>query len=463
MRDLEAERSYASGLAPPTAVLRPPDGVPAAASMESSAKRLASRPLPLLLAACLLFVAGAVVGVVVSAAPRDAATAPGLRPASVEEIAAIAGNETPQAGSVDDGSQAAESPDASPPAGEAPASDSDGSAEAATSTPVEESTEQGAASAAEPDRSLVVIPEPFVEVAEALTPSVVRIEVFSDSEQGPSALFGLGSGIVWNAAAGHIVTNEHVVEGVAEVSVILSDGTRLEGEVLGGSCEHDVAVVRVDSQAAELVEAVFAPVSEVRVGQLVAAIGSPFDLTGTVTAGIVSAVRIEVLQGEPALGAPRCPAVPIEMIQTDAAINRGNSGGALADSQGRVIGMNSTILTPSGASAGVGFAIPSDTVELIAERIVAGESLELGYLGITGQAEDGASGVLVVGVVEGSPAAEAGLAEGDVIVSLGGEPMMDIAELSAAIKLLRPGDIAELVIRRDGELLVATVELGALG
>ena len=124
------------------------------------------------------------------------------------------------------------------------------------------------------------------------------------------------------------------------------------------------------------------------------------------------------------------------MIQTDAAINRGNSGGALADWQGRVIGMNTLIQTTSGGNIGLGFAVPSDTVDLIATRIVNGESLELGYLGIRGNAVEGEDlGVLVAEVLPGSPAEEAGLLAGDVIVTIDAEPMYDIAELSAAIKL----------------------------
>ena len=152
------------------------------------------------------------------------------------------------------------------------------------------------------------------------------------------------------------------------------------------------------------------------------------------------------------------------MIQTDAAINRGNSGGALADWQGRVIGMNTMIQTTTGGSIGLGFAVPSDTVDLIATRIVKGESLALGYLGISGQAgEDDDVGVVVVEVLPESPADEAGLVPGDVIIGLDDEPMFDITELSAAIKLRRPGETVELTIRRGGDLFVATAVLDALG
>ena len=297
-----------------------------------------------------------------------------------------------------------------------------------------------------------VAEEPVVAVAEALGPSVVLVRVESETVFE----FGLGSGIVWDADNGYIVTNQHVVEGASSVTVTLTDGTSVDGEVVGGSSAHDVAVVRVDPEAAELVAATFAPASSVRVGQLAVAIGSPLGLTGTVTAGIVSAVRIQVFD-------PNSP-VPLEMIQTDAAINRGNSGGALADWQGRVIGMNTLIHTTSGGSIGLGFAVPSDTVELIATRIVNGESLELGYLGISGQPGEGDDvGVVILEVVPDSPAEEAGLMVGDVIVSIDSEPMYDITELSAAVKLRRPGETAELTIKRGSEIYIATVVLDTLG
>ena len=293
-------------------------------------------------------------------------------------------------------------------------------------------------------------------MAEALSDSVVLVEVDAGTVSGLG--YGLGSGIVWDAENGYIVTNQHVVEGASSVTVTLSDGISLEAEVVGGSSAHDVAVVRVDPEAAELSAAPFAPVSSVRVGQLAVAIGSPLGLAGTVTAGIVSAVRIQVQPGF-----DRESPVPVEMIQTDAAINQGNSGGALADWQGRVIGMNTLIQTTSGGNIGLGFAVPSDTVELIATRIVNGESLELGYLGISGQAAgDGDVGVVVEEVVPGSPAEEAGLMAGDVIVSIDSEPMYDLRELSAAIKLRLPGDAVELTVRRGGDIYIATAVLDPL-
>lgn len=396
--------------------------------------------------ACLVALGGAAVGLVLAADWLDRDPAPAIRPASPEEVAAATGT-----GASADGGQ---------PAGAAPAFErvaEDGPTMEEPAGAGEVSPPDGAA-AASPDPlsprypAPVVAEEPVVAVAEALGPSVVLVEVGS----GDAFEFGLGSGIVWDAANGYVVTNQHVVEGADRVTVTLSDGTSIEGEVVGGSTAHDVAVVKVDPVAADLVAAPFAPTSSVRVGQLAVAIGSPLGLTGTVTAGIVSAVRIQVSD-------PRSQ-VPVEMIQTDAAINRGNSGGALADWQGRVIGMNTLIHTTSGGSIGLGFAVPSDTVDLIATRIVRGESLELGYLGISGEGGEGGDlGVVVSEVVAGSPADRAGLMVGDVIVSLDSEPMYDIFELSAAIKLRTPGQAVELTIKRDGDLYVATAILEALG
>ena len=430
-----SEHPPASAVVPPrrrpTAVIRP-------LSPRDAPRRKPRREFAVWSAfAVLIALAATIVTLQLADRSDDADLSSSMRPATPEEIAAAV---TPVEATADPGVELP--PVDGPAAPETPS---------ATDPPAAPDT-------AEPDlpqyRAPQVADEPVVAVAEALGPSVVLVEV-----QAPVG-FGLGSGIIWDAENGYIVTNQHVVEDSETVSVILSDGSRLDGEVIGGSAGHDVAVVQVDPSAAEeLPEAVFAPVSSVRVGQLAVAIGSPLGLTGTVTAGIVSAVRIQV-QG----GADPDSPVPVEMIQTDAAINRGNSGGALADWQGRVIGMNTMIQTTSGANIGLGFAVPSDTVELIATRIVNGESLELGYLGISGQAgEDGAPGVVIVEVFAGSPADEAGLMVGDVIVSLDSEPMQDIVELSAAIKLRRPGDTISMTVRRDADLYVATAILDALG
>ncbi len=303
--------------------------------------------------------------------------------------------------------------------------------------------------------------QPAVAVARALSSSVVVIDSNS----------GQGSGIVWDAEAGYIVTNQHVVQGTDQVLVTMADDTQVDGEVVGGSTVHDVAVVRVDPGSVELMAATFAPDSTVEVGQLAIAIGAPFGLEQTVTSGIVSAVR--VISTNPARFGPFegfrpfpesdqiLETIPMKMLQTDAAINSGNSGGVLADRQGRVVGMNTLIRTQGfDFNTGVGFAVPSDTIILISERIVNGESLDLGFLGITSR-DDGSGEIRLARISDGSPAQVAGLEIGDVVVALDGEPMTKISELSAAVKLYSPGDRVELTIERDGQTRVVSVELGS--
>ena len=219
--------------------------------------------------------------------------------------------------------------------------------------------------------------------------------------------------------------------------------------------------MKVDPTENELVPAVFAPTSTVEVGQLAVAIGSPFGLDQTVTAGIVSAVnRVEFGGSNPT------DQIPVEFIQTDAPINPGNSGGALADRQGRVVGMNTQIRTAGVADSGnvgVGFAVPSDTIVLIANRIVDGESLELAFLGIRGESPtDGTIGAVIVQVDPETPAEAAGLEEGDLIVGLEGEIVASMDELAAEVKLYRPGEMVEFEILRDGQRLLADVTLGSL-
>lgn len=282
--------------------------------------------------------------------------------------------------------------------------------------------------------------EAVADVAERVSPSVVVI--FSDD--------GQGSGVVWDAENGYIVTNNHVVETSTTVEVEFPDGQRVVGTVIGGDPSRDLAVVGVDTgQVKSLCQAVFARTTELRVGQLAVAIGGPFGLDQSVTAGVVSAINRVLLEG----GSDPSTPSPVAMIQTDAPINPGNSGGALADRNGEVIGINTQIRTAgfSAGNVGVGFAIPSDTVLLIADRIVGGESLVPGFLGIQGiSPTDGDEGALVTSVVAGSPADISGLLAGDLIVAVNGEEVTSMLELAAEIKLYNPGDTVEIVVRRDG-------------
>lgn len=292
--------------------------------------------------------------------------------------------------------------------------------------------------------------EPVAAVAAAVAPAVVRIDTDA----------GTGSGIIYTAD-GHLITNAHVVGTADEVTIQLADGTRTQGTVIGADPSIDIAVVQIDAELGFSV-ATFAPSSSVETGQLAVAIGSPFGLEQSVTGGYISAVSRAVPSTNVATGA----GTVVEMIQTDAPINPGNSGGALADRQGRVVGVNTSIRTDgtTQGNLGVGFAIPSDTALLVAGRIVDGESLESGFLGISGtDPTTGRPGALVTEVVAGGPAAAGGLLSGDLIVGINGEPVPGMTELAAKVRLSSPGTRIDVEVIRDGEPQQLTVTLGTLG
>ena len=283
--------------------------------------------------------------------------------------------------------------------------------------------------------------EPAAAVARALTPSVVQIETG----------VGLGSGVIYDAD-GLILTAAHVVDGATgEVTVRLANGTRLDGEVVGTDDRTDVAVVQV--QGSGLTPASLAIGKRLRVGQTAVAIGSPFGLEGSVTAGIVSAIDRSVnVDG----------AASVSMIQTDAPINPGNSGGALADTRGRVIGINDAIRSDSGVNSGVGFAIPIDTAASVAEALVNGEEPAIGFLGVSGtEPASGPGGALVLEVVPGSPAASSDLEPGDLITALDGRRVESMSDLGARIRAIAPGTDVTLTVERDGRTSEISVTLGS--
>ena len=296
--------------------------------------------------------------------------------------------------------------------------------------------------------------EPVVAVAEALVDSVVLVSVPEASH---------GSGIVFDDG-GRIVTNAHVIDDADEVVVSLPNGRQIVAEVVGFDVRRDVAVLQLTEPDDSLVPAVFAFTEDVQVGQLAVALGSPFDLDRTVTSGIVSAVGrvIDSYGCQLGFGA-ECAGV--SMIQTDAPINPGNSGGPLADREGRVIGMNTAIQSTglTIGNIGVGFAIPSDTVVLVARRLILGEPIGTAWLGIRGESTtDGRPGAVIVEVVEGSPAELAGLLVGDRIFRSDGRIIRDMAALRADIQIRLPGSRVELEYERDGEVGLAQVQLGDL-
>ena len=291
--------------------------------------------------------------------------------------------------------------------------------------------------------------EPVASVAETVAPSVVRIDTAT----------GTGSGIIYDQN-GSVVTNAHVVLGADTVEIQLADGTRATGKVLGSDPAVDIAIVQIQENL-NFRKATFATLDTIRVGQLAVAIGSPFGLEQSVTAGIVSAVNRAV----PTLNVENGSRTVLEMIQTDAPINPGNSGGALVDRQGRVVGMNTLIRTDGNVEGnlGVGFAIPTDTIFLVTERIANGLSLENGFLGISGQDPTlGRAGALVIEVVPNSPADQSGLQQGDLIINVDGLPILGMSELAARIRLSSPGTEISLGVLRNGDEISITVVLGSL-
>ncbi len=280
--------------------------------------------------------------------------------------------------------------------------------------------------------------ERVAQIAAEVSPAVVQLETRR----------ALGSGVIYSTD-GYILTAAHVLDDEVEVTVRLYDGRTLEGEVIGVHDVTDVGVVKVEASP-DLPTAELALGVDVQVGQLAVALGSPFGLEQTATSGIVSAVD-RILDG-------------VIMVQTDAAINPGNSGGPLVDADGRVIGINDLIWTTSGGFEGIGFAINIDLAVMVAEQLVAGEEVQLAYLGVTvSPAAGDTPGALVELVKTGSPASRAGIEIGDIIITVDGEEVTSNADLRAAVISRRPGDVIEIVLLRDAEHLSFEITLASAG
>ena len=297
--------------------------------------------------------------------------------------------------------------------------------------------------------------EPVVAVADTVSRSVVIVR----SETGQ------GSGIALDDRR-RVVTNAHVLGDSDTLQVLLPSGRMVGAKVIGSDIRRDVAVIELDDTDNSLTPAVFASSQNLRVGQLAVAVGSPFELNQTVTAGIVSAIgRVEPSYGCEIAGAMSAECAGVAMIQTDAPINPGNSGGPLADRNGHVIGMNTSIRTEGflSANVGVGFAIPSDTVLLVAERLVSGEPIGTAFLGILGETPtDGRAGALLLEVQESSPADKAGLEVGDLIVRVDRRPILNMQALRADIQLRLPDDKVILEYIRGEKIAEAIVSLASL-
>jgi S1-C subfamily serine protease len=300
---------------------------------------------------------------------------------------------------------------------------------------------------------------------ESTSPGVVEIKsVISGAVESQPSPFGgepeqsestaTGSGFIVDEE-GTVVTAAHVVDEASSVKVILQDGTVRSAKVLGVDDATDIAVIRFDPEGAELQPLELGDSSSLKVGASVAAIGTPFEYAWSFSTGIVSGL-------DRTIEAPNGFTVS-HAIQTDAAVNPGNSGGPLLDAEGDVIGVVDQIATDGSAdqSSGVGFAVPSNLVASELEQLEAGETVEHAYLGVsTGTASGETAGAQVAEVVQGSPAAEAGLRQGDIITALGEESIASTEDLVAAIATREPGERVTLEVDRDAQKTAVKVTLG---
>ncbi|MBM3976742.1 MAG: trypsin-like serine protease [Planctomycetes bacterium] len=265
---------------------------------------------------------------------------------------------------------------------------------------------------------------------------------------------GTGSGFFWDES-GHVVTNFHVVRNARRAEIVLADQTRYEAELVDADPDHDIAVLRIDLEGKLPVPIPIGTSRDLKVGQKVYAIGNPFGFDQTLTTGIISGLgrEIRALTGRPIRN----------VVQTDAAINPGNSGGPLLDSAGRLIGMNTAIVSPSGSSAGIGFAVPVDTIQRVVPALVRGRRPQRPVLGLQVLTNDamvaraGLSGVVIGEIPEDSPLAKLGLRParvvgrevdwGDVIVALDGKRITESGDLFAILEEYAPGDRVKLRVR----------------
>ncbi len=322
----------------------------------------------------------------------------------------------------------------------------------------------------EPRGNLSELERSTIALFERVSPSVVQVAARAAEAAQPEADGGQGqsgTGFVWDAA-GHIVTNDHVVEGTKIVAVKLASGQVLRAEIVGTAPNYDLAVLRVESSRSLPPPVAIGSSDDLKVGQSVFAIGNPFGLDQSLTTGIISALKRNL----PTKGGREISNV----IQTDAAINPGNSGGPLLDSAGRLIGVTTAILSPSGTNAGIGFAIPVDTVNRIVPELISKGYVPTPGIGIRAASEAmatraGAEGVVVVATVPGSSAERAGLRGldqstgklGDVIVGVNGKPVRRLPDLTQELERVGVGKKVSLAIKRDGREMTIEVEIMDIG
>lgn len=319
-----------------------------------------------------------------------------------------------------------------------------------------------------PRGELASFEQTAISIFESASPSVVYIytvrQGYSPFQQMAGRQAGAGSGFVWDRA-GHIITNHHVVDGAQRVSVRFPSGENSEARLVGSSPDHEIAVLRVAQPPATLEPLPVGKSSDLKIGQAVFAIGNPFGLDSTLTTGVVSALdrRLPTQSGREITG----------VIQTDAAINPGNSGGPLLDSAGRLIGVNTAIISQTGGSSGIGFAVPVSTVNEIVPQLIERGRVARPGIGISAASEElaaqlGVIGVIVVEVRPGSPADKAGLRGvdrqaqqlGDVIVAVEGDEVQTVPELSRALEEVGIGNTATLTVLRNNERRAVDVKVG---
>ena len=278
---------------------------------------------------------------------------------------------------------------------------------------------------------------------------------FFNGERDPSQQ-GVGSGVIVSPE-GIVLTNNHVVENAGEIDVRLADGRELRAQVVGTDPETDLAVLRIAGDQLPVIT--LGRIPDLRIGDVVLAIGNPFNVGQTVTAGIVSAL------GRNGLGLSTFES----FIQTDAAINPGNSGGALVDTQGHLIGINTAIYSRGGGSNGIGFAIPADVAQRVMQGLIKDGVVRRGWIGVeprelTPEIADSLriasrSGVLITGVLQDGPASKGGLLPGDVVVTVAGTPVASVAQLLNAVAALPPGQSAQLQVQRGKQQLTLTLDI----
>jgi 2-alkenal reductase len=305
-----------------------------------------------------------------------------------------------------------------------------------------------------------------IELFENLAPSVVYI--ITQSHRGgrfgiDTGRIGTGSGFIWDAA-GHVVTNYHVLANAARLSVRLNDRETLSARLVGAAPDYDLAVLRLAENRGLLKPIPIGTSEDLKVGQSVFAIGNPFGLSRTLTTGVISALNRRL---------PTSPNREVRgVIQTDAAINPGNSGGPLIDSAGRLIGVNTAILSETGVYAGIGFAVPVDVVNRVVPELISRGRVEKPGIGIIALSEDvtarlDVTGIVIDRVLQGSPADKAGLQGvdrrlgvlGDVITHVAGRPVLSVADLAAILQEVGVGKDVEVTVVRNGRVRTVNVTI----